>query len=498
MNRVAGIIVSTFRSRRFFYAVLLFFSLESAWIALSAAYPMAFDEDFHLGVIRIYAHGWSPFLSGQPDNAGQFGALAADPSYLYHYLMSFPYRLVGLVTDNQTAAIIVLRLFNIAMAVGGVWLSRRVLLRAGMSAAFTHTALALFVLIPTVPMLAGQINYDNAVLLLLPLLCLSVFDVYTSCTRRRIDLRALVLCICVCMLASLVKYAFLPFAAGAGLFVVVVGVRAFHGQYNRILPAVAQSWRALAMWTKAVLVAATLLSILLFVQRFGVNVVRYHTPVPSCDTVLSIHDCLAYGPWVRNYGLSHAKGDASANPIAYTWLWVQALHYRMFFAVNGPSDSYRNYPPLPLPSSAFVVLAVTGGIAVLCYGWRALRHRPLALFLLGMSVLYIGVLWSEDYSQFVKTGQPVAINGRYVLPVLLPLAAVYGAALREAFLGNARAKALSAAVVLLLFLHGGGVFTFIARSDPLWYWPNDTVHAVNENAQKLLLPAIYEGSKYYW
>src|SRR5882724_9076501 len=125
MNRVVSIIVSILRSRRFFYAVLAFFAIEGVWIALSAAYPMAFDEDFHLGVIRVYTHGWSPFLSGQPDNAGQFGALAADPSYLYHYLMSFPYRLVGLVTDSQTAAVIVLRLLNIAMAVAGVGLFRR-------------------------------------------------------------------------------------------------------------------------------------------------------------------------------------------------------------------------------------------------------------------------------------------------------------------------------------------------------------------------------------
>ncbi len=83
--------IYNFVSSRFFFRLIVAVSLLSAvWIALSARYPMAFDEDFHLGLIRLYAsHGW-PFWSGQPANADVFGAVARDPSFLYHYLMSFP------------------------------------------------------------------------------------------------------------------------------------------------------------------------------------------------------------------------------------------------------------------------------------------------------------------------------------------------------------------------------------------------------------------------
>ena len=83
------------------------FVLQAAWIALSGRYPMAFDENFHLGIIRLYAHHISPFWSGQPAGANAFGAVARDPSYLYQYLMSFPYRLVSIFTSSQTAHVLI-------------------------------------------------------------------------------------------------------------------------------------------------------------------------------------------------------------------------------------------------------------------------------------------------------------------------------------------------------------------------------------------------------
>ena len=72
-------------SPRFFVGVLVFFVFESVWIGFSAAYPQAFDENFHFGLIQVYSHHWLPFLSGQPSNANAYGAVARDPSYLYHY-----------------------------------------------------------------------------------------------------------------------------------------------------------------------------------------------------------------------------------------------------------------------------------------------------------------------------------------------------------------------------------------------------------------------------
>src|SRR4051812_30373118 len=92
-------IIRLLNSSLFFKIVVALLVLQAAWIAFTGLYPMAFDEDYHLGVIRLYAHHLSPFWDGQPDGADRFGAVARDPSFLYQYLMSFPYRLISLVTS---------------------------------------------------------------------------------------------------------------------------------------------------------------------------------------------------------------------------------------------------------------------------------------------------------------------------------------------------------------------------------------------------------------
>src|ERR1700689_5557788 len=121
LNRVNVIL----GSKWFFWIILVVFILSAAWIALSAVYPQAFDENFHFGLIQTYSHYWLPFLSSQPPHANAYGAVARDPSYLYHYLMSFPYRLIALFIHGQTGQVIALRFINIGFFSAGLILFRR-------------------------------------------------------------------------------------------------------------------------------------------------------------------------------------------------------------------------------------------------------------------------------------------------------------------------------------------------------------------------------------
>src|SRR4051812_32904691 len=93
-------------SRKFFYATIVLLVLESLWIALTARYPQPFDEQVHFGLIQLHAQSWLPFFTNQPTGADAYGAVVRDPSYLYHYLMSFPYRLLAHATSSEAAQII--------------------------------------------------------------------------------------------------------------------------------------------------------------------------------------------------------------------------------------------------------------------------------------------------------------------------------------------------------------------------------------------------------
>jgi hypothetical protein len=172
------------------------------------------------------------------------------------------------------------------------------------------------------------------------------------------------------------------------------------------------------------------------------------------------------------------------------------LHYRLFFTITGP-PKHTNYPPSPLPSAAAISLLVFGVVALGFYWRRVFRDHSFLLFLLLMVAVYGAVLWYQNYSQYLETGRPVAINGRYFIPLLLPLAAVLGRGLAGGLRLWPNARLSVAGLAILLFSQGGGVLGFILRSDPSWYWPSPVVIKVNQTAQAILGPVIFEGSKHY-
>ncbi len=53
-------------------------------------------------------------------------------------------------------------------------------------------------------------------------------------------------------------------------------------------------------WQLGLLFALFLVLAGLNIERYGYNVIKYRTPIPACDSVLSVEACKAYGPWKRN------------------------------------------------------------------------------------------------------------------------------------------------------------------------------------------------------
>jgi hypothetical protein len=483
-------LVRLLASDRFYIAVLIIFVLESAWIAFSALYPQAFDENFHFGLIQLYSHHWLPFLSGQPANADAYGAVARDPSYFYQYIMSFPYRFLTLFTHNQATLVIAIRLIDVAFFTVGLALFRRVLLRVGLSRGLSNASLLLFILIPIVPQLAAQVNYDDLLFPLTAWACLETFNIIDELKQRKPSAISLLKLLAITLFACLVKYAFLPMLFSIVLVLGVIIYKAYRDSFGDFRAALVRSFEAAPAWASIGLSTLCLIAIGLLIQREGVNLVKYHSVVPDCSRVLSIKQCSAYSPWYVDYQRHQqvvtGSTPASENVAEYTWQWFYWMWYRLFFAVNGAASNFATTPPLPLPSLAAVAVGLLGLAAVIKWRRRLLYHNPYLLFLLTLCVVYSASLFTKGYATYKYTAVLENMNGRYLLPILLPLAAIIGLALSASLRRSTPQKAAALLVVVALFLEGGGLLTFMVRSDHTWYWANPTVIKVNDTAHNVV------------
>src|SRR5688500_7138125 len=125
VQRLTALVYRVTASPRFFTATVILLVLQSIWMAFTAIYPMPFDEYADVGIMSIYARQWSPLVTNQPPEASLFGDITRTGSYLYHYLMSFPYRLLEMISDNQVFMVVSLRLINIVMVVVALYLFRK-------------------------------------------------------------------------------------------------------------------------------------------------------------------------------------------------------------------------------------------------------------------------------------------------------------------------------------------------------------------------------------
>ena len=477
LGRATTTILHWFASRWFWRLTIGLFVLQSSYVALTGRFSMAFDEYYHLGSIQAYAKVWLPWSVQQPAGPATIGAVPADGSYVYHYLMSFPYRLLTHITSSPTAQLITLRLIDVAIVVVGFYVFRRLLLRLGMSKAATQALLWIVSLLPMTPFLAGQLTYDTLWFTMTAVTLLATVKLVDTVQNRRIlPLRDVSWTIALLLLTSQVKYAFLPMALAGTIFLVVFiayRIRAHSFDVQRTF----DEWRS-AIHTPLTIGAVTLLLVggVFFGARYGTNMVRYHNPVPACATVLGKQDCLAYGPYARdenNRDMALDKQLKTSNKVSYPFGWFFQMMRESYFAV-GPLD--LDYPTgVPLPVSYW-----TGfGVAVISIGLIVARAKQLwqnsihTRLLITSVLTYIVFLFATNFQAYLSTGEPVAIHGRYVL-ALLPMLGylVYVALHSIRSWGGWRTYVIAfVAVFTILTAYGGGIAPFILRSADNWYWP---------------------------
>lgn len=481
---------------KFFVATLVAFLINAIWLSFTAIYPLPFDEFAHVGAIQLYAKQWSWMVNYQPIDTGIIGDLTREPSFLYRWLMSFPYRVLDVfLSTNQT--IIAMRLMNVVMVAVGIYLFWKLLSGWGVSRRLLNIIFLAFVMTPMVPFLAAHVNYDNLMFMLTPI----VLGYATKLIKDNHNLvRNIALLVLWGGVTVLAKQTFLPIMAIVLMYVTTVVVRRNRGNNLQVIR---DDWRGIPKNRYFWLIAVGLLIITaMSIERYGVNIVKFGTQSPSCEQIQPVELCRQFGPWYRNNVINVENRPITppyGNAFSFSQYWTTRM-MRGYFAIfqhtptrvvheREPFGPIVVRPLLPLPVSFAWIVAIAGLVAVI-WQRRKIGSDANLRFALVVVVGFVLVQWLYNYSGYLTMWKAEAVQARYTYPIMILLFTLIATAVNQ-MIANKRVKVWLVVFMFVCYVWGGGVAGWLIRADDTWRWQDPVVQQVNHSVQDVLRRTVF-------
>lgn len=464
--------------------LLLYFALRLVFYAVTISDFVPPDEVTHMGLCRIFSQ-----VLLLPENSPEtyrYGLVTNVP-WLYYWVMG---KLL-LLNLFGMSDLLFLRLINIPLAFGTVyfvWRTLRLLTidplpQILLIVAMTNTSMFTF--------LSASVSYDNLTNLLA---AMSVYYLMSFFQNRSPHLLAGSL---LCQLAGcMTKSSFLPLVLVLNLLLVVHefrNIRAFGPAMTAYLHD--RSRRSIA------LLLAISFFMLLNLHLYGGNLLGYKKIAPEMSAVLSPEIAMQYRIsardtiftlfkeqsisydqallmasyiehpgdqgavvyLVRNYLQYLYSGANLMGPFSYIVPWGKQM-LSSVFGISGHLAMFNEWPTI-LP---VVILMLLTALAVLIR-CRPKRDGLLPSFLGIISALYgIFLMYGVNYRIYVYFASfPIALQGRYIFPVIGPLYVFSCFYLLRLFNGKYARFSITAAAALVLI--ASDFPFFLTHATPGWF-----------------------------
>lgn len=491
LSRVLSKKVTNFiSSRRFFYLVLTFFLFQASWLAVSASYPMLYDEYYHTGIIEAYSDQFSPVILDQTkDEVIAYRDITRNPSYFLHYLLSFPLRVVRFFTDSFYVQLVVLRLINVGFVLVGLIGFSKLLSRLGFKKWIVNLSLAAMMALPIFINLSAHVNYDNLLFLFVPYFFISALNILKNKVLKFEDIMLFVATGCA---ASITKYTFLPILLGTSVFVLLC-------KYFLDKKLTFERIHLNELKIRQILILLTTLLLLgLFTERFAINTLRYGSISPRCVELHEKEACLKQPILLRNELAKEnyeRNNPELLNLTEYTYfLWIPGMFNGLNFVAANIDAAHEFGATAPyletgkstkLFSSALLFFA----LIILILGIRdwgeVKKNRNFWLVASGFLVYFIAAWFYINYRSYMKLGSPFAIQPRYFL-IFLPFIASAGVYLINKYTQRKTVKLFLLFLGFFLFSQGSGASLYLYRSNDRWFYENVYIQKVNNVSRRLL------------
>ncbi len=483
--------INIFSSRSFFWFTVIFFFLQASWVASSFLFPMVLDERYHLGVINFFASHPSPFVTSQSLSNDQLGNLAYGNASLYHYLMSFPYRVITSLTHHIYIQIVSMRILNIVFVCVGLYIFEKLFTENGIKRVYANLTIFFYSLIPLVSMLAATISYDN---MLFPL---AAAVLLLGCRIIKSNRLMLLLClqfISLGLLGCLVKFTFLPIFTAAVIYIIYEKRKTIsfkNIRYKLKFQSVQKSKQVYYPWIILLILCSTL-----FFSRYVVSFVKYGSPIPDCKQVLTYERCLSspvYKSIQDQVATKHKRLPLTIPDYALQWTQTVTSQFEAngSFTTNNTIESGKR-----LPIEAFLqMLSIFAGTTVLIYMWRTMKKPKTWSFLIIISITLVLTTFVFNLSSYYLANTDLNTQGRYLLsiiPIVMGMALV---SISRLLKNHQSAKVVLVYAVIIMSSQGGGIIKHIVTSNSTWFWQYPVIVNTNEKARDFLRPIVNQSSR---
>lgn len=398
-------ITSFITPKRLFWLVMAVFVVQASCLALVTRIGTPPDETNHIAFIDFYAkHSLSPVFSHQQPTYS-LGDKTREVDYLYHYCMSL---LVRALPFSPNVEYKIIRLLSVAFGLLTFLLLARLFRRLGVSWGAITAGLAVLTNLPMVLMMSSAINNDVLVWLGMALgLWLLVR------LRERPAATDLAWLIALVLLGGLVKRNLLPVCLLLGLAALWIGLRHYR-----------MFWAELRSPRRQLLLALVVVVIGfgLFAERVGGNIVRYGNITVSCEQVQGEAACYNFWANVRARDLAKRPPETPVAPASFVVRWFNDSIFNIIdIQTQGWRHEVKPARWLPQLLTWLLLLGLLYGLV------RDLRSRDQKanwrLFVLLAAVYFMLIQLLVNFSTYRHYRiYGLALNGRYIIPSLLPLA----------------------------------------------------------------------------
>ena len=399
--------------------------------------------------------------------------------------MSFPYRVVVHISNDQYVQVVMLRLINVAMSVIGLWQYTKLGSELGASKKINYTAALLYSLIPVAVLVAATVSYDNMLFLITPLFLRFGLKIFNN----NLSPATILSFVALGLLGSLVKFTFLPVFVVAVLYLMIRILRrdklsVLRRQIQRVSSLNTREW---------LLITAVLVCTVLFVARYGVAVARFHSPIPVCSLVLTEQRCMQNPVYNMVKSAEQTKALRTPDPLQeYAQDWVsemlKGLEVSASPTENGSVEVARSLPVI----SFLTVIGSYALIIVLLFTWQSIKRPESWDFIIVVTGGLVLSLFAFNAASYYEANTDLNIQTRYILSVVPTLFTMALAGTSQLFGHRKTTKVAILFIFLVIFTQGGGLIKHIVSSRDSWYWPKDIIVTVNHDARGVLKKIVKE------